>query len=72
MTEEYYLNISFIYLKIYPELFFFLGILILKTEIRGFPGGTVVKNPPANAGSAEKSSIILNFTHLITSSSHRG
>ena len=27
------------------------GILSsLKTEVKGFPGGTVVKNPPANAG----------------------
>ena len=24
--------------------------LIYKTEIEGFPGGTVVKNPPANTG----------------------
>ena len=24
--------------------------LICKTEIEGFPGGAVVKNPPANAG----------------------
>ena len=24
--------------------------LFLKTNLRGFPGGSVVKNPPANAG----------------------
>ena len=24
--------------------------MILKTKVRGFPGGEVVKNPPANAG----------------------
>ena len=29
--------------------FFFL-ILIFKKKIQGFPGGSVVKNPPANAG----------------------
>ena len=28
----------------------FLLFLILKPFILGFPGGTVVKNPPANAG----------------------
>ena len=26
------------------------GNLIIKRDFRGFPGGTVVKNPPANAG----------------------
>ena len=26
------------------------GMLLLKIVIEGFPGGAVVKNPPANAG----------------------
>ena len=27
-----------------------ISSLITKTKLLGFPGGTVVKNPPANAG----------------------
>ena len=42
-------TISVLKLYVYMTLFFNVKIK-LKTDIAGFPGGTVVENPPANAG----------------------
>ena len=38
----------------------------IKTTMKGFPGGTVVKNPPANAGDTD-SSPCLGRSHMLQS-----
>ena len=37
-------------LEKYGEFFFLCGLSLLRANYRDFPGGAVVKNPPANAG----------------------